>query len=684
MKKLCLIVLLAILVLLTGIHGLIAEAQSDDIGRTATTLPELAAPSNYTQQARFSVTPSNGLGSGPVAVSGNTAVVYSGAGYYVYVRSGSVWSQQAILVPSDGLAVFGAFFFPRAVRIDGDTIVIGGPAATINSNANQGAAYVFVRNGAIWAEQQRLTASDGVGGNQFGNSVAISGGTIIVGAFQAAVAGAVEHGAAYVFARNGSSWSEQAKLVANDGGARNNFGKAVAIDGDTAVVTRAYRTSATIANPATYVFLRNGTIWTQQQKLSVCEPSGNGGVQCDFGTSISIDGDNLAVGNYFLNVGTNNAQGGVYIFARSGTSWSQQQRLTASDGGTDGLFGSAVSIENDTLLVGATADLGVPGSAYIFTRVGSIWAQQQKLQVNTTRDAFGQFASMSGNTLLIACPVEQAAYVFIVPAAGFEGDVAPRPDGDGAMLSTDVTQIRRFITGLDTPNPAVNEAQRADCAPRTTLGDGEINSADVVQTRRHTAGLDPLTPSGGPTAQSEELLSAVADRGFLSDMDGIVKRRSISVTSAKADSGSRVSVVVELISQEDEAAASFTLEFDASKLRNPHVALADGASESTVLTVNSNDAESGRTGILVDSTESLAKQLVTIMFDVAADAPGGETRISLTDSLASRSVSDSLGRTLYARYRDGAITVSDRSFLLFTSGSFGYYQFDNIAMGATY
>lgn len=86
-----------------------------------------------------------------------------------------------------------------------------------------------------------------------------------------------------------------------------------------------------------------------------------------------------------------------------------------------------------------------------------------------------------------------------LPTPGFEGDVTPRPNGDGIVLSTDITQLRRFATGLDTPNVGTNEFQRADCAPRSTSGDGIINSSDVIQGRRYATGLDPLTGSGGPT-----------------------------------------------------------------------------------------------------------------------------------------------------------------------------------------
>ena len=664
MRRLGLFAVPVIVVVLAGIYALVINAQTKDlgidIGRAATTMSEPAAPSVYTQQSRFSVTPSNGFGSSAVAASGNTAVVYSGAGYYVYVRSGDVWSQQAILVPSDGLTP-SSF---KDIGIDGDTIVMGGAGATINGTVNRGAAYVFLRNGTVWTEQQRLTASDGVTGDGFGCSVAISGGTVIVGAYAAAPGGAVERGAAYVFVRNGSSWSEQVKFLADDGGARDNFGIRVAINGDSAVVTRAYRPSAAIPNPAAYVFVRSGTTWTQQQKLSVCEPSGSGGTQCAFGNSISIDGDNLAVGNYFLNVGSNSAQGGVYVFTRSGTAWTQQQRLTASDGGRDGLFGSAVSIANDTLLVGASADLGVPGSAYIYARTGSIWTQQQKIQIHTTRDAFGQYASMSGNTLLIACPVEQAAYVFVDPSitptpsptpAGFEADVAPRPNGDGNMLSTDITQLRRFVAGLDTPGGATNEFQRIDCAPRSTSGDGVVNSSDVVQGRRYASGLDPITASGGPTAPAflDQKVSALFE-----DVYSYFVGREVRVGEAKVKA-STVAVPVEITPHGNEVAVSFTIEYDDTKLANPRIILGDFAPAGSTLTLNIN--EPGRIGILIDSMGSMGvsgipKSLLDITFDIPVGA-GPTTSLTFSDALAQRGISDDRANLLRTIYRDRVVQI---------------------------
>lgn len=244
-------------------------------------------------------------------------------------------------------------------------------------------------------------------------------------------------------------------------------------------------------------------------------------------------------------------------------------------------------------------------------------------------------------------------------AAGFEGDVTPRANPDGVVLSTDVTQLRRFATALDTLNPAVNEGQRADCAPRATFGDNFVTSGDVVQARRYATGLDPLTPAAGPLVTSFVMENVF---GLFEDVYAYLFGREIRVGSVKANSESQVTVPVEMVAYGDEAAMSFTIEYDAGKLSNPKVQLADGAPAQSVLTVNSD--EEGRIGILVDSTETMtasavAKRVVMVTFDVSPKASGG-TAISLTGSLAPQSLADQDGNTLAARYVDGGIAVSSR------------------------
>lgn len=244
----------------------------------------------------------------------------------------------------------------------------------------------------------------------------------------------------------------------------------------------------------------------------------------------------------------------------------------------------------------------------------------------------------------------------VTPTPGFEGDVAPRPNGDGVVLATDVTQLRRFATGLDVPDPQSNEGQRADCAPRGTFGDGVINSGDVVQGRRYATGLDPLTGSGGPTAGP----TGEGARSLFEDVYAYFFGRELKVGSAKAEAGTTVSVPIEITPYGDEVAVGFTIEYDAEKLTNPRVELGKDAYTASTLTLNLEHP--GRIGVLVDSTEAMTasampKQFVIVMFDVAADAEVGETPISLSNTLAALGISDSDGNSLAARYVKGAIII---------------------------
>ena len=152
------------------------------------------------------------------------------------------------LIASDG----GIFEnFGSSVAISGSTIVVGAPRDNIGSNSLQGSAYVFNRQGGSWVEMQKLTASDGAAFDSFGFSVAVSGSTIVVGATFDNIGGNLLQGSAYVFNRQGGSWVETQKLTASDGAANNLFGNSVAVSGATIVV------SAPRANIA-YVYNRHG------------------------------------------------------------------------------------------------------------------------------------------------------------------------------------------------------------------------------------------------------------------------------------------------------------------------------------------------------------------------------------------------------------------------------------------
>lgn len=158
--------------------------------------------------------------------------------------------------------------FGRSLAISGDTVIIG----ATESGVGTGSAYVFVRSGSSWMEQQKLTASDATAGDLFGGSVAIDGNTAIVGAFGEDSAGHNRNGAAYVFVRSGSTWTQQQKLTASDPRDIADFGWSVTVQSNTVIIGAPGDSELATSSGAAYVFTRSGTTWTQQQKLTASDP----------------------------------------------------------------------------------------------------------------------------------------------------------------------------------------------------------------------------------------------------------------------------------------------------------------------------------------------------------------------------------------------------------------------------
>ncbi len=366
--------------------------------------------------------------SNATGVNGNQANNSAGdsGAAYVFVRSGTNWAQQAYLKASntDADDQFGF-----SVAVSGDTLVVGAwteasNASGVNGDQNDnsaygaGAAYVFVRNGTNWSQQAYLKASNTEAGDNFGISVSVAGDTVVVGAWAedsnaTGVNGdqgdnsAQNSGAAYVFVRIGTNWSEQAYLKASNTDPTDGFGRSVAVSGDTVVVGAPYEDSNSIgvngsgSDPSTfydsgaaYVFVRNGTNWSQQAYLK----ASNTGAGDYFGGSVAASGDTVAVGATFeasngtgVNGDQNNdnapESGAVYVFVRSGTNWSQHVYLKASNTQTGDDFGR-VAVSGDTVVVGAFGEdsnaTGVNGSgsdpannfnsgaAYVFTGLNSL------------------------------------------------------------------------------------------------------------------------------------------------------------------------------------------------------------------------------------------------------------------------------------------------------------------------
>ncbi|MBK9385662.1 MAG: FG-GAP repeat protein [Planctomycetes bacterium] len=345
------------------------------------------APLGIAQQTElarlFPSDPGNGDSFGrAVAISGDVAIVgsisddhggVSDAGSaYVFGRAGTSWTEQQKLVASDAAT---SDAFGGSVALSGDTLIVGAERCDVSGIADAGAAYVFVRSGGVWTQQQKLVANDAVAGDNFGWSVAISGETVVVGARQADPQGLVDAGAAYVFVRSGATWSLQQKLVASDARASDRFGN-VAIDGDRVVVGASFSTVLGLTGAgAAYVYLRSGGTWVEEQKLVAVTP----GTTTFFGTSVGISGDAILVGAPSeANAGVSQV-GVLHCFERVGAAWVQQQRLIASDAIFLTNFGSPIAMSGGEAIVGAYGGFTGRGTGYHLRRVGSSWTEVTRL-----------------------------------------------------------------------------------------------------------------------------------------------------------------------------------------------------------------------------------------------------------------------------------------------------------------
>ena len=220
-------------------------------------------------------------------------------------------------------------------------------------------------------QQAKLLASDGATGDEFGFSVSISGNVAIVGS-QGDDDNGADSGSAYIFAFDGTTWVLQRKLVPVDGAAGDLFGESVSISGDVAIVGAPLDDDNGDRSGSAYIYRFDGTTWSQEQKLLASD-----GAERDFfGISVSISGDVAVVGA--LDDDDNGTDSGsAYVFRFDGTTWTHEQKLLASDGAAEDFFGDSVSISGDVAIVGADGndDNGPEsGSAYMFTGVAGCLA----------------------------------------------------------------------------------------------------------------------------------------------------------------------------------------------------------------------------------------------------------------------------------------------------------------------
>ena len=302
----------------------------------------------------------------------------------------------------------------RAVQLDGDNVIVGAAKTNVGGTV-QGAAWVWTRSGTTWTEQQKLTASDAATDDRFGGSmgVAMSGDWAIVGA-ERDDDGGTNSGSVYFFNRSGTTWSQNQKIAGVLAG--EALGAAVEMDGTTAAAGAGYNTS--VAGRVD-VYTESAGTWSVQQAITM--PSGVGNDR--FGTAVGLDGDRLIVGAHGDHIGAVQDCGSAFIYERSGTTWTNVAMLTAPTPETLANFGYDVDISGDYAIVGAWVDDAYgtdSGEAYIYKRDGAgTWSHMQTITGSDTAagDLFGNRVGIDGTVAAVGAWKETGAAT--MTGAGF-------------------------------------------------------------------------------------------------------------------------------------------------------------------------------------------------------------------------------------------------------------------------
>lgn len=326
--------------------------------------------------------------------------------FSIWIAAAATLSAQAIeskLVSSDRVPLDQLGF---SVAISGGIAVVGAPG----KDGGKGAAYVFQQSSGGWTQVTRLDPGDGAAGDQFGYSVSISGDIALVGA----PGKDNSAGAFYVFFRSFGFWSRQAELTLPGGGPGDQFGAAIAVDGDIV------QDNAIVGAPGRLggvgvaaIFARSGSTWTLVNLLAPPFTA----IQNHFGVSVAISGGTALAGA----PGENSNAGSVHVYTNTIGFWTEQADLTIADAAAGDLLGSAVSLDGDTAVIGAPGKSGT-GAAFAMIRAGTTWSLQGNLKspfTNVTTRSLGNSVSVKGDTALVGDASDNQAWLFIRSPQGW-------------------------------------------------------------------------------------------------------------------------------------------------------------------------------------------------------------------------------------------------------------------------
>ncbi len=343
---------------------------------------------------------------GSMAVFGAPRADGTGAAY-IFADVSGVWTEISKLVALDAGAddEFGI-----AVSID-DVGSSRGPVAVIGAKRDDdaafdaGAVYVFRRTLGVWAEEQKIVAGDGAQLDQFGASVAVAGDTLIVGAPNDDDDGSGS-GSVYVYRDNGASWTLEQKLTSNDASGGDNFGLSISLGEGVCVIGSPGDDAIFIDAGSAYVFRRALSFWTQEDKVTPSDP----GLGDLFGRAVAISNDLVLVGaSHDDDLGPQT--GSAYAFRNTAGTWNQEHKYVSSDLASGDNFGFSVAVCGELAVIGSVGhdDAGNgSGSAYAFVRDTGVWGEVAKLNASdaATADEFGGDVSVSGELVMVAARLD--------------------------------------------------------------------------------------------------------------------------------------------------------------------------------------------------------------------------------------------------------------------------------------
>lgn len=362
-----------------------------------------------------------------VSIDDNQAIIARETGTVIYKLENGSWKPSTDLSADTDSA--------RSVSISGDYAVVG-----VGVDFSTGAALVYESTNGAWAQVSELTLGDGKSFDYFGDVVAMDGEYLVVGAY-----GRIDdNGAAYVYERLSGGWTLVATLAASDGEQYDRFGQSVAISGNTIVVGAKYNDNSNGYNAgAAYIFERHGGSWTEVVKIIASD----GAREDTFGAEVAVSGNRILISSHLADIGGKMNSGAVYVIERRIDTWNEVIKLTAVTPTAFNFFGRAVDLAGNRAVIGARGD---SRTAYVLEYNNGFWSQVTELQPSNSPREFGNTVAISADKVMIGCESAGTVYYYkLIPndecidedgdGFGWDGDSSCR-----ATLSTELVDESVF------------------------------------------------------------------------------------------------------------------------------------------------------------------------------------------------------------------------------------------------